>query len=62
MLACVQLNMRKKIKVLRRLGINYVVDTERGHAAAVNSQSLSQLDYTQNCGYNLERLIILLRK
>ena len=35
-LAHVQLNMRKKIKVLGRPGINYIVDVERGHTAAVN--------------------------
>jgi hypothetical protein len=54
--------MRKKIKVLGRPSINYIVDAERGHAAAANSQSLSQFDHTQNCGYNLERLVILLRR
>ena len=36
-LACVQLNMRKKIKVPGQPGINYVVDVERGHVAATNS-------------------------
>ena len=46
--------------MLGRPSINYIVDTERGHIAAVNSQSLSQLDYTQNCGYNFKRLVILL--
>ncbi len=45
MLARVQLNMRKKIKVLGRPGINYMVDVERGHIAAINLQSLSQLNY-----------------
>ena len=54
--------MRKKIKVLGRPGINYIVDAERGHTAAVNSQSLSKLNYMQNYGYNLKRLIILLRR
>ena len=52
--------MRKKIKVLGRPSINYIVDTEREYAAAVNSQSLSRLNHTQNYGYNLKRLIILL--
>ena len=54
--------MRKKIKVLGRPSINYIVDTERGHIAAANSQSLSRLNYIQNCGYNLKQLIILLRR
>ena len=36
MLAYTQLNIHKKIKVLRRPGINYVVDTERGHITAAN--------------------------
>ena len=54
MLAHIQSNMRKKIKVLGRPSINYIVDIERGHAAAVNLQNLSQLNYTQNCGYNLK--------
>jgi hypothetical protein len=62
MLARAQSNMRKKIKVPGRPGINYVVDAERGHAAAANSQSLSPLGHTQNCGCNLERLVILLRR
>ena len=52
--------MRKKIKVLGRPSINYIVDTERGYTAATNLQSLSQLNYTQNYSYNLKRLIILL--
>ena len=62
MLARVQLNMRKKIKAPGRPGINYIIDTERGHTVATNSQSLSQLNHTQNCGYNLKRLIILLSR
>ena len=36
MLACVQLNIFKKIKVLGRPGINYMVDAERGYAAVIN--------------------------
>ena len=54
--------MHKKIKVLGRPSINYIVDAERGYTAAVNSQSLSRLNYTQNYGYNLKQLIILLRR
>ena len=53
-LAYIQLNIYKKIKALGRPVINYIVDTERGHVAAVNLQNLSQLNYTQNCGYNLK--------
>ena len=53
-LAHTQLNIYKKIKVLGRPGINYIVDTERGHIAAANLQSLSQLNHIQNCGYNLK--------
>ena len=36
MLARTQLNMRKKIKVLGRPSINYIINTERGYTAAVN--------------------------
>jgi hypothetical protein len=54
MLACVQLNMYKKIKVLGRPSINYIVDTEKGHIAAINLQNLSLLSYMQNYSYNLE--------
>ena len=36
MLARTQLNMYKKIKVLGRPGINYIVDAERGYIATVN--------------------------
>ena len=46
--------MRKKIKVLGQPSINYIVDAERGYTATINSQTLSQLDYIQNCGYNLK--------
>ena len=60
MLAHAQLNMHKKIKVPGQPGINYVVDVERGHVAAANLQSLFQLNYMQNCGYNFKQLIILL--
>ena len=35
-LARTQLNVYKKIKVLGRPGINYIVDMERGHAATIN--------------------------
>jgi len=59
-LAHAQLNIRKKIKVPGRPGINYIVDTEKGHIAAINSQNLSPLSYTQNCGCNLKQLVILL--
>jgi len=44
-LARAQSNIRKKIKVLGRPGINYIVDAERGHAATINSQNLSLLSY-----------------
>ena len=54
MLACVQLNIYKKIKILGRPSINYIVDVKRGYITAINLQTLSQLDYMQNCGYNLE--------
>ena len=60
MLAHTQLNMRKKIKVPGRPSINYIVNAEKGHTAATNSQSLSLLSHTQNYSYNLEQLIILL--
>ena len=60
MLACIQLNIYKKIKVLGRPVINYIVNVERGYAAAINLQNLSQLNYTQDCGYNLKQFIILL--
>ena len=53
-LAYIQSNIYKKIKVPRRPGINYIIDVKRGHIAAVNSQSLSQLNYTQNYSYNLK--------
>ena len=53
-LAHTQLNMRKKIKVPGRPGINYIVDTEKGYTAAINSQNLSPLSYTQNYSYNLK--------
>ena len=53
-LARIQLNIRKKIKVPGRPSINYIVDTERGHTATANSQSLFQLNYTQNYGYNFK--------
>ena len=36
MLAYIQLNIYKKIKVLGRPVINYIVDTERGYIAAAN--------------------------
>ena len=36
MLAYVQLNIRKKIKVLGRPVINYIVDMERGYTAVIN--------------------------
>ena len=36
MLAYAQLNMYKKIKVLGRPVINYIVDAERGHTATIN--------------------------
>ena len=36
MLACVQLNIYKKIKALGRLVITYIVDAERGYVVAVN--------------------------
>jgi hypothetical protein len=36
MLAYIQLNMYKKIKVLGRPGINYIVDMEKGYTAAIN--------------------------
>ena len=36
MLAHAQLNIYKKIKVLRQPSINYVVDVERGHAVTIN--------------------------
>ena len=62
MLARVQLNIRKKIKVLGRPGINYIVDAEKGHTATINSQNLSLLSHTQNYGCNLKQLIILLRR
>ena len=62
MLARAQSNMHKKIKVPGRPGINYIVDIKRGHTTAINLQSLSQLNHTQNCGYNLKRLIILLSR
>ena len=35
-LACVQSNIYKKIKAPGQPVINYIVDTERGHIAAVN--------------------------
>ena len=35
-LAYIQSNIYKKIKVLRRPVINYIIDTKRGHAATVN--------------------------
>ena len=35
-LVYVQLNIYKKIKALGRPVINYIVDTERGHVAAIN--------------------------
>ena len=35
-LAYTQLNIYKKIKVLGRPSINYIVDMERGHTATVN--------------------------
>ena len=54
MLARVQLNIYKKIKAPGRPVINYIMDIERGYIAAVNLQNLSQLNHTQNCGYNLE--------
>ena len=60
MLAHTQLNMHKKIKVPGQPSINYIMDAERGHAAATNSLSLSQLNHTQNCSYNFKQLIILL--
>ena len=62
MLARAQSNIYKKIKVLGWPVINYIVDTERGHTATINSQSLFRLNYTQNYGYNLKQLIILLRR
>ena len=36
MLACTQSNIYKKIKAPGRPVINYIVDTERGYAAAIN--------------------------
>jgi len=36
MLAHAQLNIYKKIKVLGRPSINYIVDAERGYTAAIN--------------------------
>jgi hypothetical protein len=35
-LAYIQSNMYKKIKVLRRPSINYIVDVEKGYIAAIN--------------------------
>ena len=62
MLAHIQLNIYKKIKVLGQPSINYIVDAERGHVAAVNLLSLPQLNYIQNYSYNLKRFIILLHR
>ena len=45
MLARAQLNIYKKIKVLGRPGINYIVDTEKGYIATINSQNLFLLSY-----------------
>jgi hypothetical protein len=45
MLAYIQLNIYKKIKVLGRPSINYIVDAEKGHVAAINLQNLSLLSY-----------------
>jgi hypothetical protein len=45
MLVYIQLNIHKKIKVLGRPDINYIVNTEKGHAAAINLQNLFQLSY-----------------
>jgi len=45
MIARIQLNICKKIKVPGRPSINYIVDAEKGHIAAINSQSLSPLSY-----------------
>ena len=59
-LARAQLNIYKKIKVPGRPSINYIINVERGHTATINLQTLSQLDYMQNCSYNLKQLIILL--
>ena len=36
MLAYIQLNIYKKIKVLERPSINYIINMDRGHIAAVN--------------------------
>jgi hypothetical protein len=44
-LAYIQLNIRKKIKVLGWPSINYIIDTEKGHVAAINLQNLSLLSY-----------------
>ena len=35
-LARAQLNMYKKIKVLKQPGINYIVNAKRGHIVAIN--------------------------
>jgi hypothetical protein len=45
-LAYTQLNIYKKIKVLGQPGINYIVDAEKGHTAAINLQNLSPLSHT----------------
>jgi len=60
MLARAQLNIRKKIKIPGRPGINYIVDTEKGHTATINSQNLSPLSHIQNYSCNLKQLVILL--
>jgi hypothetical protein len=62
MLAYIQLNIYKKIKVPGRPGINYVINAEKGYTAAINLQNLSLLSYTQNYSCNLKRLIILLHR
>jgi hypothetical protein len=62
MLAYIQLNIYKKIKVLKRPGINYIVDAEKGHIVTINLQNLFLLNYTQNYGCNLKQLIILLHR
>jgi hypothetical protein len=36
MLTYTQLNIYKKIKVLGRPGINYIVNVEKGHIATIN--------------------------
>ena len=36
MLAYIQLNIYKKIKVLKQPGINYIVNVERGYMAIIN--------------------------